>query len=139
MALDTISVTLDILTFIILIASFFFLLEVKSRTEGKLGTFFTYLTAALVVRIAIRIYEILNDANLLTISYFPEIAALAFSIILIVAVYTFYENLKGITDRPGRNRMGREKPMRRTVSQTHKKVSEKTLKFKDGYLDLSNR
>ncbi len=101
---DGIALGLSLIIFVIYLAIFFILLEIKSRTKNDLSKAFTYILFAVIILIILRITSILNNFGIFTIKYLTESLALALAFFLLMFFIKFYRSLCCVTDKKGNPR-----------------------------------
>lgn len=96
---DGIALGLSLITFVIYLAIFFILIEIKSRTKNDLSKAFTYMLFAIIILIILRITSILSVFGIFTFKNLTESLALALALFLLLFFIRFYKSLCGVTDK----------------------------------------
>ena len=130
MVLDTITVGISIMILLFYFITLFFLLEIKSRIVGKVGYAFLLLIIGVFLLILRRLEYIFFVSDLITIPYFRDFMSLLFSILLLLASYTFYKSIIEITN--GRRRGFAGSPKNAKIKYNfsdYKRKLRKTVKY----------
>ena len=91
-------IAISLIVVILYIITFFILLGLIKRTKGKVVRTYKYFTIMIVALVSLRVFDILENADILFIPYSHEVLVLIFSLLLFLGAVHYYKCLKEITD-----------------------------------------
>ena len=108
MALDYITIGISIVILLFYFITLFFLLEIRTRIDRKIGKAFLLLVIGVFFLILGRLEYIFFVSDLIKIPYFRDYMSLLFSFFILASAYIFYKGITEVTDG-GRKNSGSSK------------------------------